>query len=105
MTSLTSSNPRYGVAFARTAAADIVARYRAGDLDPSTRDVVDRYREVCFAMGAASRPIIDDAVRLAVEKWTEAVRIRDAEAEAHWLAAASAMLAGYELGMGEAVAA
>ena len=34
MTSLTSSNPRYGVAFARTAAADIVSHYQAGDLDP-----------------------------------------------------------------------
>ena len=105
MTALTSSNPRYGVAFARTLAADIVVHYQAGDLEPSTRGVVDRYREVCFAMGAASRQIIDDAVRLAVERWTEAVRAQDDEAEAHWLAAASSMLAGYQLGAGEAVAA
>ena len=56
-------------------------------------------------MGVASQPIIDDAVRLAVAKWTEAVRDRDAEAEAHWLAAASSMLAGYQLGAGERAAA
>jgi hypothetical protein len=105
MTALTSTESLYGVAFARTLASHIVTRYQAGDLDPSTRGVVDQYREVCFAMGAASRQIIDDAVRLAVEKWTEAVRGGDAEAEAHWLAAASSMLAGYQLGSGEAGAA
>ena len=105
MTALTSSNARYGVAFARTMAADIVTDYRAGDLEPSMRDVVDRYREVCFELGAASGPIIDGAIRLAVERWTEAVRAHDAEAETHWLAAASSMLAGYQLGAGYAAAA
>ena len=103
MAFMTSSTCTQGVAYARIGAATIVTRYRTGDLDTPTHDLVDRYREVCMAMGEASKPIIDDAVRAAVEKWAEALSEDDEDTEAHWMQAASSMLAGYMLGAGQAV--
>ena len=103
MAFMTSSTSSQGVAYARIGAATIVTRYRSGDLDQPTHDLVDRYREVVMAMGDASKPIIDDAVRVAIEKWAEALSEQDEDTEAHWMQAASSMLAGYMLGAGQAV--
>ena len=81
MAFMTSSTSGQGVAYARIGAATIVTRYRAGDLDQPTHDLVDRYREVVMAMGDASKPIIDDAVRVAIEKWAEALSEQDEDTE------------------------